>query len=286
MQEIAPRVFIETGFPGVTLGAVNWPHGLVLVDSPFRAEDTRSWRATLLNLSGGVDRLLINMDAHIDRTLGSRAMDVTVVGHDKLTQVFRNRPVTFKTQSAETGADWEQYNGLGSIRWAPPELTFTEKLNIYWDETPLVLESHPGPAVGAIWLELPGEHVVFIGDAVVKNQPPFLSTADLPAWLESLKGLLSSHFQDFLFVSGRGGLVVHKEIRAMLTQLEELHQKLEKLAGVTAPLEDVEKLVPDLLKAIEFPIQRQLQYKQRLTWGLRQYYVRHYRPNSAENLDD
>jgi glyoxylase-like metal-dependent hydrolase (beta-lactamase superfamily II) len=286
MQEIAPHVFIETGFPGVTLGAVNWPHGLILIDAPFRVEDTRSWRSTLLNLSGGVDRLLVNMDAHFDRTLGSRAMEVTIVSHDKLTQIFRNRPNTFKTQSAETGADWEQYNGMGSIRWAPPEITFTEKLHIYWDETPLLLGSHPGPAAGAIWMELPKDHIVFIGDAVVKNQPPFLTTADLPAWIETLKVLLSPAYQDYLFVSGRGGLVVHKEVHAMLTLLEEINRKLEHLASEVAPVDEVEKLAPILLKQIEFSIQRQLQYRQRLTWGLRQYYLRHYRPGSAENLDD
>lgn len=286
MQEIAPHVFIETGFPGTTLGAVNCPHGLVLVDAPFRAEDTRSWRATLLNLSGGVDRLLVNLDAHFDRTLGSRAMEVTIVSHDKLTQIFRNRPITFKTQSAETGADWEQHNGLGSIRWAPPEITFTENMNIYWDEPPILLESHPGPAAGAIWLEVPEQHIVFVGDAVVKSQPPFLSAADLPAWIETLKILLSPHYQDYLVVSGRGGLVVQKEIRAMLALVEEIHQKLDKLAAESAVEEEVEKLVPALLKQVDPPAQRQLQYRQRLTWGLRQYYLRHYRPNSAENLDD
>lgn len=136
MQEIAPHIFIETGFPGVTLGAINWAHGLVLIDAPFRIEDTRSWRSTLLNLGGGVDRLLVNLDAHFDRTLGTRAMECSVAGHEKLAQVFRNRPISFKTQGTETGAEWEQYNGLGSIRWAPPEITFTQQLDIFWEESP------------------------------------------------------------------------------------------------------------------------------------------------------
>ena len=73
MQELAPHVYIETGYAGVTLGAINWAHGLILIDAPFRAEDTRSWRSNLLNLGGGVDRLLVNLDAHFDRTLGARA---------------------------------------------------------------------------------------------------------------------------------------------------------------------------------------------------------------------
>ena len=99
MQEIAPHVYIEPGYAGVTLGAINWPHGLILLDSPFRQEDTRSWRSALLNLGSGAERMLVNLDAHFDRTLGTRAMDCTVVGHEKMAQAFRNRPVTFKTQA-------------------------------------------------------------------------------------------------------------------------------------------------------------------------------------------
>jgi glyoxylase-like metal-dependent hydrolase (beta-lactamase superfamily II) len=286
MQEIAPHVFIETGFPGVTLGAINWVHGLVLIDAPFRAEDIRSWRATLLNISGGIDRLLVNLDAHFDRTLGSRAMECTVVGHDKLTHIFRNRPVTFKSQSAERGEEWEQFNGLGSIRWAPPEITFTEVLNIYWDDAPVVLVSKPGPAIGAIWAVLPEEHIVFIGDTVVKNQPPFLASADLPAWIESLKTLLSPSYQDFLLVCGRGGLVVHREARQMLDQLERIHENFEKLAANQASIEEVEKMALELLKAVDYPSQMKMLFRQRLQWGLRQYYLRHYHPSSAENLDE
>jgi glyoxylase-like metal-dependent hydrolase (beta-lactamase superfamily II) len=286
MQEIAPHVFIETGFPGVTLGAVNWVHGLVLIDAPFRAEDTRSWRSTLLNLSGGVDRLLVNLDAHFDRTLGTRAMDCTVVGHDKLTEVFHNRPLTFKTQGSETGAEWEQFNGLGSIRWAPPEITFSQEMSIYWEENPLLLETHPGPAVGAIWAVLPGEHVVFIGDAVVKNQPPFLGGADLPAWIETLRRLLSPAFGDYLIVSGRNGLVVHKEAQQMLDLLEGYHRRLDALAAQSAPVEEVERLAGTLLKEIETPTQRHSQYRQRLHWGLRQYYLRHYRASSVDPVDE
>ena len=69
MQEIASHVYIETSFPGVTLGAINWPHGLIQIDAPFRPEDIRTWRAELITMSGGVERLLVNLDAHFDNGL-------------------------------------------------------------------------------------------------------------------------------------------------------------------------------------------------------------------------
>jgi len=286
MQEIAPHVNIETSYAGVTLAAINWPHGLILIDSPFRPDDTRSWRSSLLNLGGGVDRLMINLDGHFDRTLGARAMDCTVLGHEKMAQVFRNRPVTFKVQSAETGAEWELYNGMGSIRWAPPEITFTQQMTIHWDSSPLVLEYHPGPSVGAIWAILPEEHIVFLGDAILPEQPPFLANADVPAWIDTLQELNSPAYQDYLLVGGRGGMIPQDQIHKQIGYLNKVNQLLEPLAERKAAPEETEKLIPALLKGISIPDDRETQYYQRLHWGLHQYYVRHYQPADAEIVEE
>ncbi len=286
MQEIAPNIHIETSYAGVTLGAISRPHGLVLIDSPFRAEDTRSWRSALMNLGGGVDRLLVNMDAHFDRTLGTRGMDCTVLAHEKVSQIFRNRPVTFKTQGSETGSEWELVNGLGSIRWAPPEITFTAQMEIHWDGSTLQLSSRPGPAAGAIWAELPEFKVVFVGDAVVKEQPPYLAGADLPAWIESVQLLLSPAYQNSLLVSGRGGLVAHEEVRAQLKFLQDVHEHLEALAAQGAPAEEAERLAPTLARRFNAAAPRAAMYRQRLVWGLRHYYLRHYKPGGSEPLEE
>ncbi|HMN59969.1 MAG TPA: hypothetical protein PJ988_06365 [Anaerolinea sp.] len=282
MQELAPNVYIETGYAGVTLGAINWSHGLVLIDAPFRAEDTRAWRANLLNLGGGVDRLLVNLDAHFDRTLGTRAMDCTVVGQEKMASVFRNRPVTFKAQGNETGAEWESYNGLGSIRWAPPEITFSDQMSIHWEDEPLLLEYHPGPATGAIWAILPASRVVMVGDAVVPDQPPFLSTADLPAWIASLELLLSAKYRDYLVVSGRGGAAAQQQVRAQLAFLQRAYQQVDTLAQRNGSPEDTAALVPGLLSGLKYPADRAAQYEQRLRHGLKNYFIRHYRPQKED----
>ncbi len=284
MQELAPRIYIETVYAGVTLGVINWPHGLILIDSPFRQDDVRAWRATLLNLGGGVDRLLINLDAHLDRTLGARAMDCTIVGHEKMAQVFRTRPVTFKLQSAETGSEWEMFNSLGSIRWAPPEITFTDKMHIFWNDEPLTLEYRPGPSVGAIWAVLPEEHIIFLGDAVVPNQPPFLANADLPAWIETLQLLLSREYRNYTLISGRGGMVAYEQVRTQIRFLEKVHSLLEAMGEKQEPPEKTEGLVSNLLKSFNVSADRKELYTQRLQWGLHQYYSRHYRSSSVDEV--
>jgi len=285
MQEISEHVFIERSFPGVTLGALNWQHGLILIDAPFRADDCRAWRASLLNLGGGIDRMLVNLDAHVDRTLGVRAMECTVVGHERMAGVFRNRPVTFKTQGADTGADWEAYNGIGSVRWAPPEITFTQSMQIHWDSTPLVLEYHPGPASGAIWATLPGHNLVFIGDAVVFDQPPFLAAADLPAWVATLDLLTSATYQNTLLVGGRNGLILQKHVHHMRDFIKETQAMLKELFDSRANASDTAALVPVLLKFFDFPADRTEHYSSRLKWGLEQCFSRNYRPSAEEILE-
>ena len=286
MQEIAPHVLIETSYAGVTLGAINNPHGLILIDAPFRAEDTRAWRSALLNLGGGVERLLVNLDAHFDRTLGARAMDCTIVSQEKITQAFRNRPVTFKTQNNDTGAEWEAFSGLGSIRWSPPEITFSHSLTINWNNTPLILEYHPGPATGSIWAYLPEEHVVFIGDAVTPDQPPFLSSADIPAWLEALDLMLEPQYSDCLLISGRGGLVVPKQAQEQTASLKKIAVLLEDIFKNKGTPEDTENLIPGLLKNYPIPAVRQQMYEQRLRWGLSRYFTRHYHPATVQAIED
>ena len=282
MQEISNHIFIETSYAGVTLGAINWPQGPILIDSPFRVEDTRSWRAALMAMGGGTERMLVNLDAHFDRTLGARAMECTVVGHDKMAEVFHNRPVNFKTQSNESGADWEQYNGQGTIRWAPPEITFSVEMRIHWNENSLVLESHPGPAVGAIWAVLPTEKIAFIGDAVIVNQPPYLGSANIPSWISALELLLTPRYRDYLLVGGRGSLVALQQVRDQIAFLHLVEEHMGGMKKKNATPEDAAALAPSLLKSINVTAGREAQFEQRLRYGLSHYFLRHLRPAAGE----
>ena len=278
MQEIAPQIFIEKSFPGVTLGAINWPHGLIQIDTPFRPEDIRAWRSELVSMSGGVDRLLINLDAHFDRTLGSRQVECMIVGHEKMAQIFRDRPITFKAQTIETGAEWELFNGIGSIRWASPEITFSDRLEIFWDVNPMILEYHPGPSTGSIWVTLPVEKVVFLGDAVVPAAPPFLASSDIPTWKETLALLSKPEFKGYTFVSGRGGIVTLDQVKEQVKFLEKVEHQLEKLDEKSDSAE-IEKAANQLLKSFEVTSDKAAHYMLRLRWGLTHYITHHSHSN-------
>lgn len=286
MDAIAKNVYIEDRYLGVTLGVIAQPRGLVQIDAPPAPEDGRSWRASLMGMGSGPERVLINLDAHPDRTLGVRAMDCTVIAHEKTAVAFRNRPNTFKAQGDETGSNWEAIPGLGSVRWAPPEISFLDTMTLHWGGEPIILQSRTGPTPGAIWVVLPETKVVFVGDAVLKGQPPFLAHADLPAWIEALNVLQGPDFKGFIVVSGRGGVVTQQVVKTQADFLKKALEKMEKLGGKKAAAGATDKLADTLLKEFKAPAARQKQYLHRLRYGLGHYYTRHYHPASRHTLEE
>jgi glyoxylase-like metal-dependent hydrolase (beta-lactamase superfamily II) len=276
MQQIERGIYYEDAYLGVTLGALVFPHGTILIDAPLRGEDTRSWRSSLINQRGGPNRLLVSLDAHPDRTLGTRALDCTIVAHQKTAQVFRNRPTIFKGQSLESGADWEAYPDVVGMRWASPDITFTESMSLHWGGVEVVLEHRLGPTPGSIWVVIPEAHVIFVGDAVVVDQPPFLAYADLGAWQENLAFLLRQCL-NHIVVSGRGGLVSCSEIRLQQRYLKDINDGLERLARKNVTPEETEKLVSSLLAKYKVTPELHEKYANRLQYGLYHCYARRYR---------
>ncbi|NJC98311.1 MAG: hypothetical protein FIB03_18595 [Anaerolineae bacterium] len=287
MDAIAKNVYIEERFLGVTLGVIVQPRGLIQIDAPPAPEDGRAWRAAMMGMGDGHERVLVNLDSHPDRTLGVRAMDCTVIAHEMTARAFQNRPNTFKAQGDETGANWEAIPGLGSVRWAPPEISFVQTMTLHWGGSPVILESHPGPTAGAIWVILPEEKVVFIGDAVIKGQPPFLAHADIPAWIEALELLQSADYKGFTVVSGRGGVVTPQAIRSQFDFLKKVHDRVEKIGKKrsTSPTA-TDKLADQLLKEFRSPAAKHKQYAHRLSHGLRNYYARNYTSSSKHAVEE
>lgn len=280
MEQIGHGIYVENAYSGVTLGGLILNHGTIFIDAPLRAEEGRSWRMALQGLGGSANRLLVNLDAHPDRTLGARVMECTILAHYKTALVFRSRPSVFKGQNADSGSEWETYDEAVGTRWAVPDITFTDKITLHWGQPDIILEHHPGPTPGAIWVAIPAEKVLFVGDAVLAEQPPFLANADIADWMESLKYLMKE-YPNFIIVSGRGGPISYDYVKTQYDHLGLILKNLEKIALKDSPAEATEKLIPKLLADLKISEQLEDQYAQRLRHGLAQYFTRHYRPADA-----
>ncbi|MEI8131645.1 MAG: hypothetical protein WCG34_04375 [Leptolinea sp.] len=283
MEEIGKNIFIETGLQGVTVVAIPWSQGQILIDSPFRSEDIRSWRASLVNLGAGGERILINLDAHYDRTLGARAMEATLISQEATAAAFRSRPLTFKNQHLSTGAAWEQGNNLITNRWSPPDITFEHSIALHPDGLTLLVDHRPGPMAGSCWIEIPEEKIMLVGDILMANQPPFLANANIPAWISLLEELQSPRFSGYTLVSGRGGVTSAAAIPPLLEWLKAVQTKIQQLGEKSAPPEETGASVETFLAAFQFPAECRNQYRDRVKWGLLQNYLHCYLPVRAES---
>ncbi|HEB66033.1 MAG TPA: hypothetical protein ENJ02_10910 [Chloroflexi bacterium] len=115
-----------------------------------------------------------------------------------------------------------------------------------------------------------------MGDAVFKDQPPFLANADIPAWLETLDVLEEMTRDGFVIIIGRSGTAVQQDVIAQRDFLLRVQEALDELHARKAPPKQARSLAPGLLETLTTPANRRGFYTLRLEYGLEAYYRRHY----------
>jgi len=258
----------------------------VLVDAPLKPDEARAWLSDVHKAGAKPRRLAINLDSHPDRTLGTQTLDAQVLAHRDVVRQIRRRAAIFKALKQESGAEWEETPGLSGLRWILPRLTFSENMTLFFDKRELRLEYHPGPSPGACWLRSPTDKVVFVGDALVIGEPPFLAQADIRAWLKQLDLLSSKEFKDYTIVAGRGGKATAKDINAMRRFLNDVEVRLKSLAKRKTATVEIEKLASKLTGKFKGSAKRQTLYTQRLRHGMQAYFIRRYLPASKSANND
>jgi glyoxylase-like metal-dependent hydrolase (beta-lactamase superfamily II) len=271
MKEIVSGVVIETEYDGVTLGAIQTSAGVIMIDAPINVKDAQVWRASCGHSGNGSDRLLVLLDEHYDRCLGARALRCPIIAHEKTAQAITGRNSAGKPQPSHTGSIWEALNDVNSVHWAHPEITFTNEMSVNWEDEPLLLEHHPGPSRGSIWAVLPERKIAFVGDTLMVNQPPFLATADLETWDESLEILKSARFKDFILISGRGELVTREDAKEMQKFLKKVDHLAEKNADSKNDLDEIEAVGASLVEDFKARNKAEMEvFRARLAYGFSQ----------------
>jgi glyoxylase-like metal-dependent hydrolase (beta-lactamase superfamily II) len=273
MQKLAKDVYVESGFPGVTVGAIVTDEGIVCIDAPTHPADARRWRLKLNQLNSEKPILyLINLDHHRDRVLGSQWFEAPVIAHEATSERLRQLPELFKSASSETGADADLAAELGGVRLVVPQLTFAERMRLMVDGHEIHLVSRPGSAPGAIWVELPRERIVFTGDAVTLEVPPPMQEANLGDWLAALGELRRARYPANVIVPGRGAPTDKKGLKPMEDFLKLVRRKVEALARGKKTRADAAALAETLLAQFDVPAAAREHYARRLRVGLEHLY--------------
>jgi glyoxylase-like metal-dependent hydrolase (beta-lactamase superfamily II) len=253
-QELAPGVFVETTLRRVNVGAILTRAGLVLIDTPPYPDDALAWRAQLRNLSDLPVLAIINTDCHTDRILGNGWFDARViVAHDDTMARLQNLPASFWDSAidglTQTAAERSRFS---SVPLRVPTVGFTRRMQLRYGEREISLIAMPGPTAGSLWIPLSDERIVFVGDSVVTNQHPYISSASTKAWMDSLTILRRPRFAADWIVPGRGPLVTKENTEAISHYLRLARRRVQSLYRAGHPRADTVALVPELLELFPY----------------------------------
>ncbi len=272
MRRLATNILLEGGYPGVFVGAILGNGTVMLVDIPLRIEDGRDWLTKVSEF--GDPRYLVLLDQHPDRVLGGRGLDVIRVAHDHTRSVMSSWPDTFKGSAQPIGAESDRIKRITGVSKATPDLSFADKVKIHLGSREVHLWHRPGPTPGSVWVLLPDDEVVFIGDTVTISEPPYIGEADVEGWLASLEELRGAGFSSYRFIASRDGLIGRDSINAMARFVRKIPVRIGRMEKREAPLEAAGTMARGLLADFKVAASQRDMATLRLEAGLQRLYRR------------
>jgi cyclase len=144
--------------------------GVVAVDACSTEARTRALRAGIQSVTAQPVRTLVNTHHHGDHTFGNYLFEpATIVGHERIRDAIRGwgQP---RSAPFWTDVDW------GDIRLSPPNLTFTDGVDVWAGDLRCEVR-HLGDRAhtdndSIVWI--PQRRVLFTGDLAFNGGTPFL----------------------------------------------------------------------------------------------------------------
>ncbi len=123
------------------------------------------------------------------------------------------------------------------------------------------------------------EKIVFVGDAVLKGQPPFLAHADLPTVDRIAQAVAGAGISRAIRSSaGAAALSTSRPCRPRSIPSSTFMTGLTSSARKSRRARHGQTAEQSCSRISRFPWRGRRQYLHRLRYGLRHYYVRHYHP--------
>ena len=268
MKQVAPQVYVEHGYHGVTVGCIVTPSGVVCIDSPTRPADAAAWRAEIARLTDQPVRFVVLTDAHPDRILGLYCLGGAVVAHEATWEKIKSYgdpPRPSAADSASSHADVPQAHAV------LPQITFTSRLVLYHGMT-IVIQHVGGATPGSVWVHLPEQRVLFMGDLMACRTHPETSEGDIAAWLDLLAQVQSKSFPAQVIVPGRGSPCNKAALEPMISYLRAMRTRVQSLIRTRRPRTDTALLVPEFLARYHVPGAEREGARQRIKAGLDHLY--------------
>jgi glyoxylase-like metal-dependent hydrolase (beta-lactamase superfamily II) len=270
MRRVASQVWIEDKFPSCEIGVISSQDDLLLIDTPLLVDDVKQWQTEVESI--GNVRYVALIDSHPDRVLGTRGLDLPRVAHDLTLETIREWSDTFKGSTHPIGAESDRLKRVTGVHSALPEISFNQELILRLGAKDIRFLHRSGPRPGSIWILDDTTSVVFVGDAVCLNSPPYLGVSDLALWLELLDDLRKLEANGYKVISAHGGRANRDDINNMARFLRKVENRLEKLDKADDHTVAAAQFAEELIEDFKVPNQDKEIALLRLQTGLMDLY--------------
>jgi hypothetical protein len=303
METIGANVFVETVYPGVNVGCIVGDEIAICIDTPMLPGEAQRWMTLIRSWGAEFARYVVYTNGQSERVLGTQylicgketprvesilssrqtsrhrrlpfqqsAMPMTpkpgrgggggtVVAHRLAwVQVKEICTDSFKQSMVDTYGDRDP--DMVNLEVILPQITFDEQIKLYANDLTITLL---GAASGALWVWLPEQRVLFVGDMVVAGTHPPLSFFDIHEWLLALDRLRQEpQFQDATLVSGRGPLCDASATEPLTDYLRLVCDKTQRVFRAGRPKAELNGVAAELVSLYPVPnghrerVQRQI----------------------------
>jgi cyclase len=228
IREIAPNVFVETKYHGANVAFIVTGEGVVLIDSPMLPKEAVHWRAEIRKRTDQEILYIINTDHHRAHIIGSQFFPTaTVIAHERAWKEMKSYGDSFRTRLINMYRDripeavevWKE-----SLEIIKPEITFSGRTILYKGDKEIHLIPVGGHTPATTVIFFPEEKLLFTGDVVVTNRPPFLSQGNTKEWLEALTYLRKLRYD--ILIPGHGELTGREATDNMSKYLRMVRRKV------------------------------------------------------------
>jgi cyclase len=269
-REIAPNVFIETEFHGANVAYIVTGEGVILIDTPMLPTDARAWLAEIQERTRQKIIYIINTDHHRAHVIGNQHFPMaTVIAHEHAWKEMKSYGDSFRTRLInmyrdripEAVAEWKR-----TLQIIKPEITFTGRTILFKGDKEIHLIPVGGHTPATTVVYLPNESLLFAGDIVITDRPPFLSQGNTKEWLQALTYLRKLNYE--LLVPGHGEPTSKEATENMSNYLRMVRRKVRSAYRQGMAKADTARSLSHLIRYWPIPPEEKPKADRRFKSGL------------------
>lgn len=189
--EVADRVFGYVQPDGSwwinNTGFIVGDRSVVSIDACSTERRTQAYLAAIAAVTPAPVTTLINTHHHGDHTYGNSQFGaIAIVGHERCRAEVISAGILGNTGIWEP-VDW------GNLSLAPPTVTFSDRLRVWSDDTPIDVSyvGRPAHTTNDTLVWLPEQQVLFCGDLLFNGGTPFLLMGSVTGAIDVLTRVLA-----------------------------------------------------------------------------------------------